>query len=199
MLFRPFILALALAASVPLATAQTNPAQKETTKKDTRTPAQQRADLDALAAATLAEVYKKYPEAEQKIANAAGYAVFKTGGVQLFLVGGESGDGVAIGQGKHVYMSMVLGKIGVGFGAKEMRTLLVFADQAAFDKFIAGKWSGSSNATAAAKSGSKGGAVTGEHVIDKGVYGYQFTEAGMTAELTIGGSKYSVNKKLNTH
>ncbi len=162
------------------------------------TPAQQRAAIQKHSQATLSEVYKLYPDAQAQIAKAAGYAVFQTGGVQVFLLGAGAGDGMAVSGKKTIYMKMVLAKAGLGFGFKETRQVFVFSTAKAFQQFINKGWTGSAEATLAAKADETGKAISGARHLGKGVYFYQFTETGLTAEATVVGSKYYQDAALNS-
>ncbi|KAF0814733.1 hypothetical protein IGB42_00788 [Andreprevotia sp. IGB-42] len=192
----------ALAVAVPAHAESQNPEgtnnQAETSKEKEKSPAERRADARENAKKTLAEVYAKYPEAKDQIEKAAGYATFKTGGVQVVFAGGAGGDGVAVHNGKETFMTVGQIKAGLGLGAKESRLLLVFTSEKAFNKFIKSGWAFSGDATAAAKAGKSGGAVSGASLIAPEVYAYQITANGLTAEVTVAGTKFSVSKKLNS-
>jgi lipid-binding SYLF domain-containing protein len=167
-------------------------------KAAAKSPAERRAAIDKVSKTTLAQVYQKFPKAKAQIAQAAGYAVFKTGGFTAVFLGAGGGEGAAVAKGKKTYMTMIQGKVGLGLGAKETREVLVFTEQAALDAFISSGWAADANATAAAKAGDKGAGITGAKQVAKGVYVYQFAENGLVAEATIAGSKYTVDKELNS-
>lgn len=162
-----------------------------------KTPAERRAAIDQAAQDTLAQVYKKFPSAKSQIAKASAYAVFRTGGFQAVFVGAGGGDGVAVASGKRTYMDMLQGKVGLGLGAKETREVWVFTSNKAYNKFVTSGWSASGQAGAAAKAGKTGGQIAGAKYLGKDVYVYQFTENGLTAEATVNGAKYMVNRDLN--
>jgi hypothetical protein len=48
----------------------------------------------------LAQVYQKFPKAKEQIAQAAGYAVFRTGGFTAVFLGAGGGEGAAVAKGK---------------------------------------------------------------------------------------------------
>ncbi|HSC79240.1 MAG TPA: YSC84-related protein [Chitinolyticbacter sp.] len=163
-----------------------------------KSPAERRAGIRKMAQESLNEIYAKHPKAKDDIAKAAGYAVFNTGSVQVVFLGAGGGEGVAVSGGKETFMSVVQAKAGLGLGAKNTRLVLVFTDAAAYKKFITQGWTLEGQGTAAAKAGDSGGDVSGAALVSKGVYAYQFTENGLTAEVTVAGGKYSVNKELNS-
>ncbi|AZN35315.1 lipid-binding SYLF domain-containing protein [Iodobacter ciconiae] len=162
-----------------------------------KTPAERRAAIDQTAQETLAQIYKKYPKAKSQIAKAPAYAVFRTGGFQAVFVGAGGGDGVAVAKGKRTYMNMLQGKVGLGLGAKETREVWVFTSKDAYNKFIYSGWSASGEVGAAAKAGQSGAQIAGAKHLSKDVYVYQFTENGLTAEVTVNGAKYMVSDELN--
>ncbi|WP_373974823.1 YSC84-related protein [Chitinibacter sp. SCUT-21] len=198
MLLRQCVIAVAaVTLSMPV-WAEGNATNKSHETQQQKTPTQRRADIDKNIQQSLAMVYKKYPDAKAQIAKAAGYAVFKTGGFTAVFLGAGGGEGVAVSKGKKTYMTMIQGKVGLGLGAKETREVLVFTEKSAFDSFVNSGWTADANATAAAKASDKGVGITGAKQVAKGVYVYQFTENGLVAEATVAGSKYSVDKELNT-
>ncbi|GHD67690.1 lipid-binding SYLF domain-containing protein [Jeongeupia chitinilytica] len=192
----PVALVGALVAQPVLAEAVSDQAKPEA---DAKSPAAQRAKIRELANDTLAQIYKAHPEAEATIAKSAGYAVFDTGGAMILFAGAGGGSGVAVSlPSKHeTFMGVAQAKAGLGLGIKNSRLVLVFTSPKAFNKFVTSGWAFSGDATAAAKANDKGLGLTGASMIAKDVFAYQFTENGLTAEATVAGSKYYVDKKLN--
>ncbi|WP_051534644.1 lipid-binding SYLF domain-containing protein [Deefgea rivuli] len=188
--------AFILAAS-PFALAQEGPKGQSTTNQVKETPEQQRAAIQKHVQETLSKIYQLNPEAKEHIAKAPGYAVFKTGGVQVLLLGAGAGDGLAISGDKQTYMKMVQGKAGLGVGVKDTRQVFVFSTQAAYEQFVNKGWTGTAEAAAAAKTDTKGKAISGAKYLGKGVYLYELTDAGLVAEATVVGSKYYKDAKLN--
>src|SRR5690242_5455349 len=80
---------------------------------------QRRQDIDRSAQATLDELLKTNDSVRALYDRAAGYAVFTVtkGG---FIVSGGGGNGVAVDKatGKHTYMRMGTGGIGLGIGGQ---------------------------------------------------------------------------------
>ncbi|AOY00697.1 YSC84-related protein [Jeongeupia sp. USM3] len=193
----PVALVGALAAQPVFAEAVSDQAKPEAQA----TPAaEQRAKIRQMASDTLADVYKAHPDAEATIAKSAGYAVFDTGGAMILFAGAGGGSGVAVSlpSKKETFMGVAQAKAGLGLGIKNSRLVLVFTSPKSFNKFVTSGWAFGGDATAAAKASDKGVGLTGATMITKGVYAYQFTESGLTAEATVGGSKYFVDKKLNS-
>ncbi|MBM3117461.1 YSC84-related protein [Jeongeupia naejangsanensis] len=193
----PIALVGALAAQPVFAEAVSADAKPEGQAK---APSEQRAKIRQMASDTLADVYKAHPDAQATIAKSAGYAVFDTGGAMILFAGAGGGSGVAVSlPSKHeTFMGVAQAKAGIGLGIKNSRLVLVFMSPKSFNKFITSGWAFSGDATAAAKANDKGLGLTGASMIAKDVYAYQFTENGLTAEATVAGSKYYVDKKLNS-
>ncbi|SMC26465.1 Lipid-binding SYLF domain-containing protein [Andreprevotia lacus DSM 23236] len=169
----------------------------KTEQQAQKSPSERRAIIRENTRRTLEELYAAHPEAKAGIEKAAGYAVFRTGGVQFVFAGAGGGEGEAIRHGKETFMSMAQIKAGLGLGAKESRLVLVFMSEKAYNKFVTSGWAFSGDATAAAKLGDSGAGLSGAALIAPEIYAYQFTENGLTAEVTVAGTKYFKEKRLN--
>ena len=88
------------------------------------------------------------------------------------------------------YMRMAEIQAGLGFGVKKFQLVWVFETQEAFDKFVNSGWEIGGQATASAKSGSKGNAYQGAVSVSPGVWLYQVTGDSLALELTAKGTKY---------
>ena len=108
--------------------------------RDEATPAETRAKLDAMAAATLERLFAERPEARALFDASAGYAVFDTRQVAWGVTAGY-GRGVAVDRqtGQPTYMRVGSGGVGVGLGIGGFDTQLVllFESAFAFHRFIA--------------------------------------------------------------
>ncbi len=162
-------------------------------------PAQKRAEVQKMRAETLARLYKYYPAAKARIANAYGYAVFSNAGINVILISVAGGRGVAHDNktGRNHYMRMISGGIGPGIGAKDFRGIFVFESKRAFDKFVTEGWEAGARAEAMAKADNKGGAAEAAVTVARDVKFYQLTEAGLSLEATIQGTKYFKDGDLN--
>ena len=148
---------------------------------------------------TLAQLYKSQPSARKAIANAAGYATFSNFGMKIFIAGSGSGSGLAYDNKtkKTTYMKMIEVQAGLGIGVKKFRVIFVFDTQKALSDFINSGWEFGGQATAAAKSGDKGGEMAGAVSVAPGVWMYQLTDTGLAAEITGKGTKYYKDSDLN--
>ncbi len=148
---------------------------------------------------TLNELYRKRPEAKEKIAMSAGYAVFSNVDVMVIFVSGGNGYGVAVDDdtGENVYMKMGSGGLGFGVGVKDFREVIIFKKQYAFDKFVEEGWEFGGTAEAAAKAEEKGGSAEATGNIGKNVEVYQFTESGISLQAKLTGTKYYKFNELN--
>jgi lipid-binding SYLF domain-containing protein len=75
--------------------------------------------------------------------------------------------------------------------------VFVFENDQALAQFLNSGWSGSAQADAAAKAGDKGGAHSGAAEVAPGVWVYQMTKNGLALQLTLQGTKYYKDDKLN--
>jgi lipid-binding SYLF domain-containing protein len=163
------------------------------------TKAQKQAKVRQQAAQTLAQLYQAQPSAKAAIKAAAGYAAFSNFGMKILLAGGGKGQGIAFDNRtkKVTYMKMVEVQAGLGMGVKKFSTIFVFETKDAMDQFVNAGWEFGGQATAAAKTGDKGGAYQGAVSVMPGVWMYQLTEKGLALELTGKGTKYYKDDDLN--
>ena len=180
----PIIISLILACAVNVVAKTKEEKQAEARKK-----AQQ----------TLERLYKARPSTQAAIKQAAGYAVFNSGGVKILVAGGGWGKGIAVDNAtqKVTYMKMREIQAGLGMGAKKFSTIFVFETKSALEKFVNSGWEFGGQTTAAAKSGDGGGSYQGAASVSEGVWMYQLTDKGLALELTGKGTRYSKDDDLN--
>ena len=164
-----------------------------------KTKEQKRAEVRAAAEQTLARLYKARPSVKPIIKVAAGYAAFSNFGMKILLAGGGKGQGIAFDNAtkKVTYMKMLEVQAGLGMGVKKFRTIFVFETKDAMNHFVNNGWEFGGQATAAAKTGDKGGAYQGATAVMPGVWMYQLTDKGLALELTGKGTKYYKDDDLN--
>lgn len=163
------------------------------------TKAQKQAKVRQIADQTLAKLYQARPSAKATIKAAAGYAAFSNTGMKILVTGGGRGQGIAFDNRtrKVTYMKMIEIQAGLGMGIKKFRTIFVFETKDAMDQFVNAGWEFGGQATAAAKTGDKGGAYQGAVSVMPGVWMYQLTDKGLALELTGKGTKYYKDDDLN--
>jgi lipid-binding SYLF domain-containing protein len=184
---------LALLAALSLSTALP-PAASAASKAD-----EERAEIRKTTDETLSRLYAAQPGAKSAIAKSAGYAVFSNFGMKIFLAGGGTGKGMAVNNKTkaETFMKMVEVQAGLGLGIKKFRLVWVFENKADFDAFVDSGWELGAQATAALKSGDKGGSFEGAVSVKPGVWLYQITDDGLAAEITAKGTKYYKDDDLN--
>jgi len=157
---------------------------------------QQVREMSQDALATLGEIA---PEARRAIDIAAGYAVFSTFGLKLFFAGGTSGKGVVVNQRTHreTFMSMVQVQGGLGFGVNKNRLVFIFTNEQALSKFVNQGWEFGGQANLSAMAEGQGGMFSGAAAVSPGVYLYQLTDTGLSASITVSGTKYFKSPDLN--
>lgn len=160
---------------------------------------EQRAGIDRMAAEVLSDLHREAPGSKDYIDRAAGYAVFSSLGVNVFLVSTANGKGVAHykGSGEKVYMRMLSAGTGVGMGVKDFRLIFVFQTREALDLFVEEGWTAGAQADAAARHGDQGDAAALAIDVSPGVKLYQLTESGVALQATIHGTKYWKDDDLN--
>jgi len=163
------------------------------------TPDQQREKIRKMAAQTLAELHKLQPASREAVQKSAGYAVFDNMGTNLLLLSTARGSGIAVNSStkQDTFMKMMSAGAGLGVGVKDYRVVFIFETAAALTQFLDSGWAGETQADAAAKSKSSGGAFSGGVMVAPGVWVYQITKKGLALQLTLQGTKYSKNDDLN--
>ena len=158
-----------------------------------------RAEIRATANETLGDLEKIQPGAKKLIDRSAGYVVFSNVGVKIFVAGSGQGQGIAIDRktGKATYMKMLEVQGGLGLGIKKFRLVWVFQNRSDLDAFINSGWEMGAQANATAQTGDVGGGIAGAVSVKPGVYLFQLTDDGLSAELTVKGTKYYKNDDLN--
>ena len=157
---------------------------------------QQVRDMSQSALASLAQLA---PNARAAIDKAAGYAVFSTFGVKILVAGGTTGRGLVVNQRTRAqtFMKMVQVQGGLGFGIDRDRLIFVFTDEQALRNFIDQGWEFGGQANLSAMAGGEGAMMSGAASIAPGVYLYQLTETGLSATITVSGTRYFVDPELN--
>jgi lipid-binding SYLF domain-containing protein len=166
---------------------------KEPSKKE------QQAEIRKMANETLSRLYKAQPSARKVVGRSAGYAVFSNFGMKIFVMGSGKGEGIVINKknNKETFMKMFEAQAGLGIGAKKFRQVWVFKSQKALNGFVNSGWEFGGQATAAEKTGEKGGDLAGAIAVDVDILVYQLTDDGLAAEITAKGTKYYKDKDLN--
>jgi len=160
---------------------------------------QGRAQVREMTQDALASLYEITPGTRRTVESAAGYAVFSTFGVKLFFAGGTSGKGLVVNKrtSRQTFMKMIQVQGGLGFGVNQNRLIFVFANERALRTFIDQGWEFGGQANLSAMAGGQGGMFSGAAAVSPGVYLYQLTQTGLSATLTIGGTKFFKDTDLN--
>ena len=148
---------------------------------------------------TLRRLYKAEPRAKVSVTHASGYAVFSDVGVKILFAGSGDGKGIAVNNRskQETFMKMLELQAGLGMGVEKFRVVFVFDNEKAFNSFVNSGWEFGDQATAAAKAGDKGGAMSGAVSVADGVWMYQLTDDGLAVELSATGTKYYKDDDLN--
>ena len=160
---------------------------------------QARTQVREMAQDSLATLYEVSPGARRAVERAAGYAVFSTFGVKLFFAGGTTGKGIVINNRtqRQTFMQMVQVQGGLGFGVNQNRLIFVFTNESALRNFIQQGWEFGGQANLTAMAGGQGSMFSGAAAVSPGVYLYQLTQTGLSATLTVSGTKFFKDANLN--
>ena len=147
----------------------------------------------------LASLNEIAPGAGRAIDRAAGYAVFSTFGIKLFFAGGTTGKGMVVNQRTHrqTFMQMVQVQRGLGFAVNKNRLIFVFTTEDALRNFVNEGWDFGAQGSLAAMAGGKGSMFSGAVAVAPGMYLYQLTDTGLSATLTVSGTKFYKDADLN--
>jgi len=158
-----------------------------------------RQEVQSAAQQALSALYAIAPHARRTIEGAAGYAAFSTFGMKLMIAGGTSGKGLAVNRltNSQTYMRMLEVQGGLGFGVNKNQLIFVFTTEPALSNFINQGWEFGGQANVSAMAGGEGEMFSGAAAISPGVYLYQITETGLSATLTVSGTKFFVDPDLN--
>ena len=125
--------------------------------------------------------------------------MFSTFGVKLFFAGGTTGKGMVVNRrtSRQTFMKMVQVQGGLGFGLNQNRLIFVFTNEQALRNFIDQGWEFGGQANLSAMAGGQGAMFSGAAAVSPGVYLYQLTQTGLSATLTVGGTKFFKDGDLN--
>lgn len=165
-----------------------------------KSPDERRAKILEMRGDTLNELYNLRSDARDLIKGAEGYAVFSTKGMKILIAGGTSGKGLLVDQktGQKTYMKMAQLNVGLGYGLQDARLVFVFQDRHAMETFGSMGWDFSGKGDLAASAQGQGGSIAGAVSFMPGVLVYQFTKNGLAASLTLQGTKFWTDEKLNS-
>src|SRR5664279_376567 len=160
---------------------------------------QARTQVREMSQDALASLYEIAPGTRRAIERSAGYAVFSTFGVKLFFAGGTTGKGMVVNlrTNRQTFMKMVQLQGGLGFGLNQNRLIFVFSNESALKNFINQGWEFGGQANLSAMAGGQGAMFSGAAAVSPGVYLYQLTQTGLSATLTVGGTKFFKDADLN--
>lgn len=120
--------------------------------------------------------------------------------MKILVAGGTSGKGILVDMetGQKTYMHMAQVDVGLGYGIQDARFVFVFQDRRAMESFGNKGWDFSGKADLAASAKESGGSLAGAVSFMPGVLVYQFTKNGLAATITLEGTKFWPNEKLNS-
>ena len=161
---------------------------------------EQRQETRHKVAETLNKLYERKPSARTALKIAEGYAVFASSGIKLGILGASHGRGLAHNNktGEEIFMRMKEYQAGLGIGAKEYALIFAFIDDTAWEEFTSSDWSFGGQADATADDGVNGGSFEGAVQAAPGIFVYQMTTKGLAVELSLKGTNYYRDKKLNS-
>ena len=125
--------------------------------------------------------------------------MFSTFGIKILFGGGSNGKGVVVNNRTHrqTFMKMVGVQAGLGFGIKKDRMIFVFETESALRNFVNQGWEFGASGSLAATADKQGAMFAGAASVSPGVFVYQITDAGLSAQITASGTKFYKDDALN--
>jgi len=160
---------------------------------------QGRHQVREMAQDALAKLAEVSPGAQRAVERAAGYAVFSTFGVKLFFAGGTTGKGMVVNNRTHrqTFMKMLQVQGGLGFGVNQNRLIFVFTTEDALHNFVNQGWDFGGQANLTAMASGQGSMFSGAASVAPGVFLFQLSDTGLSASLTVSGTKFFKDANLN--
>jgi lipid-binding SYLF domain-containing protein len=126
---------------------------------------------------------------------AAAAVIVNAGAAWAYWKLGGAGTGVAVDQrtGKHTYMRMATGGVGLGLGAQTFDLVILFEGQGQIERFVQGGWDATTGAAAAA---GQSGVSAASSFVD-GIAVFQLTDKGLLAQADVSGARFWRVDELN--
>ena len=145
-----------------------------------------KASLEDNSMATLNTMIRKDPGLENRLRQAAGYAVFPSIGKGGFIAGAAYGRGILYQNGRSVgFVELNQGSLGAQIGAQTFAEVIVFLDQSKVEQLKQGKFSLDANASAVVLT--TGAAASAP--FQNGVGVFVMPKGGAMAELSVSGQQ----------
>jgi len=148
---------------------------------------------------TLEELYELNPETQGLVEKSRAVAVFDSLGFNLLLLSTARGGGIVreTNTGEETFMRMLSAGGGFGMGVKDFRVIFIFHEDLPYQHFLDSGWDFSGQGDAAAELGEKGKSLELAATVTQGTSVYQITKNGLALQVTLQGTKYYKDKKLN--
>jgi len=155
-----------------------------------KTGEEQAVAVEDLERKTLEDVQQQNPKAKDEFATCVGYVIMNNKLTKIPLVGVGAGYGVAVTRetNERTYLKMSRFDLGMGWGARAIRPVMIFQDGEKYRKFIDGDFDVTLGAEASAKvgeAGAAGGGSGGAAKKDVGYTSYVITDAGVSATASL--------------
>jgi lipid-binding SYLF domain-containing protein len=143
-----------------------------------------RAELDAMAAATLARAFEAHPESREILERSIGYMVIDMKITKIPVFGGGGGLGVVVDRRDETrsYLKVSRFEIGGGLGAQAYKVIVLFQDDKLLNRVKSGAWYYDAGADLAAGAAGTEGRTQGS---TGGFEVYRLNESGAVATVTV--------------
>jgi len=153
----------------------------------TLSPEQQdakRAELDAMAAATIATLLADTPEAPGALDRSVGYLVVDLKVTKIPILGAGKGYGVLVDRRaeNRVYLQISRFEVGGGLGVQAFKLVVLFDDEQLLEKAAQGTWHYSAGTEVSVGDASAGDSTPKK---SEGFQAYRLAEGGAAATVTV--------------
>jgi len=164
-----------------------------------KTVEEKRITAQNMASEALNTLYTLAPEAQQEIAAAPGYGVFRSIQTQMLIGSTANAYGIVRDNqtGSETHMRAFGGGAGFGAGIKDFRAVVIFKNRKVMEDFVKLGWVFGATGTADAMRKREGVSVSGAVPFDSRLKIYTFTQTGLKAGVALRGTKVWKNKELN--
>jgi lipid-binding SYLF domain-containing protein len=141
---------------------------------------------------TISRFLEKDPSLNKFFDQAYGYVVFPDVGKGAYIVGGGYGTGIVYERGVSIgYATIIQASVGLQIGGQDFSEIIFFKDKYTLDSFKQGNYEFSAQASAVAVT--TGVAANSDY--SEGVAIFTLPKAGLMAEASVGGQKFTFEQK----
>ncbi len=158
-----------------------------------------RKSIDEMASTTITKLEAKHKGLEKEIENSLGYLVVNWKIVKVPIVGAGNANGVVVDKSsnKHTYVKISRFDVGVGWGVRHFKSLVVITDQKVMAKVEKGTWIFDGGGEGTAGTATADVSASDIDTKDKGYKTYMLMDGGASITASIRAMHLKKDPKLN--